>query len=172
MKITGTNLTAASEVKFGSAKATGVKVESATEVKAESPAGTGTVDVTVTTPGGTSTPSLGDQFTYIVPAPTVTKVAPTSGPAAGGTAVTITGTNLTGASEVKFGADRRHRPESRIGDAGHRDLPGRLGHRARDREHPRRHERHLAPPTNTPTSRPPPSRKSNRPAARPPAGPK
>ncbi len=37
-------------------------------------------------------------------APTVTKVAPKSGPAAGGTVVTITGTGLAGATAVKFGA--------------------------------------------------------------------
>ncbi|WP_310305549.1 IPT/TIG domain-containing protein, partial [Sphingomonas sp. BE270] len=36
--------------------------------------------------------------------PTVTAVSPTSGPAAGGTAVTITGTGFTGATAVKFGA--------------------------------------------------------------------
>ena len=101
--ITGTNLTGASEVKFGSAKATALKAESPTQVTATSPAGSGTVDVTVTTPGGTSTASLGDQFTYIIPAPTVSKIEPTSGPAAGASTVTITGTNLTGASEVKFG---------------------------------------------------------------------
>ena len=77
--------------------------------------------VTVSTPGGTSATSAADEYTYI-PAPTVTKVSPTSGPAAGATTVTITGTNLTGASEVKFGASRRHRTQSRIGDAGHRDL--------------------------------------------------
>jgi hypothetical protein len=35
--------------------------------------------------------------------PTVTKVEPASGPAAGGTSVTITGTHLTGATAVKFG---------------------------------------------------------------------
>jgi IPT/TIG domain len=38
------------------------------------------------------------------PAPTVTGVSPTSGTTAGSTSVTITGTNLTGASAVKFGA--------------------------------------------------------------------
>jgi hypothetical protein len=36
--------------------------------------------------------------------PTVVSVAPTSGAAAGGTAVTITGTNLTGATGVTLGA--------------------------------------------------------------------
>ena len=36
-------------------------------------------------------------------APTVTSVSPNSGPTAGGTSVTITGTNLTGATSVTFG---------------------------------------------------------------------
>jgi hypothetical protein len=35
--------------------------------------------------------------------PTVTAVSPNGGPPAGGTSVTITGTNLTGASAVAFG---------------------------------------------------------------------
>ena len=78
--ITGTNLTGTSEVKFGTAKATALKAESPTQVTATSPAGSGTVDVTVTTPGGTSTASLGDQFSYIVPAPTVTSIEPTQSP--------------------------------------------------------------------------------------------
>lgn len=38
------------------------------------------------------------------PAPTVSAVAPSSGPEAGGTTVTITGTDLTGATVVKFGS--------------------------------------------------------------------
>ena len=37
--------------------------------------------------------------------PTVTAVAPNGGSSAGGTAVTITGTNFTGATGVKFGAN-------------------------------------------------------------------
>jgi YVTN family beta-propeller protein/predicted outer membrane repeat protein len=39
----------------------------------------------------------------IASVPTVTAVSPTSGPAAGGTAVTISGTNFTGATSVSFG---------------------------------------------------------------------
>jgi hypothetical protein len=38
-----------------------------------------------------------------VPLPTVTSVSPSSGPTAGGTSVTITGTNFTGATSVTFG---------------------------------------------------------------------
>ncbi len=55
----------------------------------------GTIDITVTTPGGTSTTSSADQYTFVA-APTVTSVTPTSGPLAGGTAVTVTGTGFTG----------------------------------------------------------------------------
>ena len=65
-------------------------------------AGSGTVDVTVTTPGGTSATSAADKFTYVA-APTVTKISPTSGSAKGGTKVTITGTNLANATKVLFG---------------------------------------------------------------------
>jgi len=38
---------------------------SSTELQATSPAGTGTVDVTVTTTGGTSATWAGDRFTYM-----------------------------------------------------------------------------------------------------------
>src|SRR6202035_5838885 len=37
------------------------------------------------------------------PAPTVSSVSPTSGSSAGGSSVTITGTNFTGATAVNFG---------------------------------------------------------------------
>jgi hypothetical protein len=57
----------------------------------------------VITSAGTSATSSADQFTYIA-APTVTGLNPTSGPAAGGTLLTITGTGFTGATAVDFGA--------------------------------------------------------------------
>src|SRR5207248_630505 len=60
-------------------------------------------DVTVSTPGGPTAPTPADLFTYAA-APTVTAVSPTSGPVAGGSAVTITGTGLAGATGVAFGA--------------------------------------------------------------------
>jgi autotransporter-associated beta strand protein len=102
--ITGTNFTGATAVNFGTTAATGVMVVSATTITATSPAGTGVVDVTVTTPAGTSATSAADQFTFTaVAAPTVTGISPTTGPATGGTPVTITGTNFTGATAVNFG---------------------------------------------------------------------
>ena len=100
--ITGTNLGGATAVKFGIAPATSFTVNSATSITATSPAGAGTVDVTVTTPGGTSATSATDQFSY-VGTPTVVSVSPNAGLTTGGTGVTITGTNFTGVIAVKFG---------------------------------------------------------------------
>ena len=56
----------------------------------------------MTTAGGTSATSATDQFTYVA-APTVTSVSPTTGPAAGGTTVTITGTGLHRGHRGEFG---------------------------------------------------------------------
>lgn len=66
VKITGTDFTAASAVKFGSTPATGFTVESETQITAIAPASTtvGPVDVTVTTLAGTSVTTRDDQFTY------------------------------------------------------------------------------------------------------------
>lgn len=100
--ITGTSLANASSVDFGTAAGT-VTADSATSITATSPAGTGTVDVVVTTPGGTSTATSADHFTY-VPGPTISSISPTTGPVAGGTVVTIAGTNLENATAVDFGA--------------------------------------------------------------------
>ena len=101
--VTGTNLIDAT-VNFGLNPATSVIVNGAgTSLTAVSPAGTGTVDVVATTPVGTSTTSAADQFTY-VPRPTVATVSPAKGILAGGQAITVTGTNLTGAS-LSFGAN-------------------------------------------------------------------
>jgi hypothetical protein len=63
--ITGTELTGASAVKFGATAAASFSVNSESSITAVSPPGTGTVDVTVTTPGGTSATSSADQFTYV-----------------------------------------------------------------------------------------------------------
>ena len=100
--ITGTFLTGATAVDFGTTPAAQFIVDSATTITAESPAGSGVVDVTVVTVGGTSATSMADQFTYVT-APTVTGLGPMAGPLAGGTLVTITGTYFTGATAVDFG---------------------------------------------------------------------
>ena len=101
--IAGVNFTGASAVNFGSASATSFTVNSDMSITAVAPAGTGTVDVTVTAPGGTSALGSSDRFSYLA-RPAVTKVSPGSGGAEGGTSVTITGTSLEGATAVRFGS--------------------------------------------------------------------
>ncbi len=103
--ITGTNFAGASAVKFGGSEATSFTVVSPTSITATSPAGSGTVDVTVTTPGGTSATSFADEFTYQAApqVPTVTGVSPDAGFRAGGAEVRISGSGFTGATSVKFG---------------------------------------------------------------------
>jgi hypothetical protein len=101
--ITGTNLSNATAVHFGTAVVSSFTSDTATQIVLVSPSGAaGTVDVTVSTAGGTSATSSADQFTYVA-APTVTGVSPTAGPTSGGTSVTITGTNLSNATAVRFG---------------------------------------------------------------------
>ena len=59
----------------------------------------------VTTLNGTSAVNApSDHYTYN-PAPTVTGVSPTNGPAAGANTVTVSGTEFTGATAVDFGAN-------------------------------------------------------------------
>lgn len=62
--ITGTGFTSATVVTFGAAAA-GFTVNSDTQITATSPAGTGTVNIQVTTPGGTSATGTEDQFTFV-----------------------------------------------------------------------------------------------------------
>ncbi len=54
--------------------------------------------------------------------PTVSAVSPNRGPDAGGTSVTVTGTNLTGATAVYFGATAGHVDRRRLGDLADRHL--------------------------------------------------
>jgi hypothetical protein len=87
-------------VTFGGVPATGVTVSSDSSATAVAPAHTaGAVEVSVTTPGGTDT--LGGSFTYLDP-PSVTSVSPPTGPVAGGTAVTVTGTGFVTGTAVTF----------------------------------------------------------------------
>ena len=98
--ITGTNLTGTSSVTVGGVAATLGTITSTTVV-ITTPAGTaGSQDVVLVTRGGTATKTSG--FIYYV-APTITSLSVTSGPLAGGTAITITGTNLLGTTGVTVG---------------------------------------------------------------------
>ncbi|MBQ1090434.1 IPT/TIG domain-containing protein [Streptomyces sp. B93] len=99
--ITGTNLANTTKVSFGTKLATNITQVSPTQVTAVSPSGTGTVGITVTTPGGTSNPV---PFFY-VGAPFKSSLDTTAGPLAGGNTITLTGTGLSTATSVSFGSE-------------------------------------------------------------------
>lgn len=89
---------------FGTTIASSFTVDSATQITAVSPAApAGTVEVTVTTPVGTSATSAADRCTYET-LPSVTAINPVAGPPTGATTVTVTGGSLTGATAVMFGS--------------------------------------------------------------------
>ncbi|MFM2182483.1 MAG: hypothetical protein RJB61_777, partial [Actinomycetota bacterium] len=106
--INGTGFLTGATVRFGATAATGVVVVNPTTITAVSPATltAGVVNVTVTTAGGTSlTAATTDDYTYVAPTPTITAISPTSGPTAGGTSVTITGTGFVNGATVRFGTN-------------------------------------------------------------------
>ena len=108
--ITGTALANATAVEFGGFYGyTGTIVSNTdSQIVVESgqalPSmdGVGTVDVQVVTAGGTSATSAADQFTYVLP-PSVSGISLSSGNRDGGDYVTISGSNLIGATAVDFG---------------------------------------------------------------------
>src|SRR4029077_918173 len=108
--INGTNFVPASgctpggcSAKFGTVSAS-VSFVSTTQLKAVVPPhAVGTVDVTVTNPGGTSATSSADHYPYDA-RPTVSSLNPTAGPSPGGNTVTINGANFLSGAGVKFGA--------------------------------------------------------------------
>ena len=105
----GGTSSAVSAVDFGATAGTSPSVTSDTTLSITSPAGSGTVDITVVTPRGTSAATSSDRFTY-APIPAVIGVSVNSGPATGGTVVTVTGSGFYGGgassavSAVDFGA--------------------------------------------------------------------
>jgi hypothetical protein len=104
VEIIGSNFNDVVSVKFGTVNAASYVVNSPTQITAITPAeAAGAVSVTVVTGGGISN-AISYTFGSSPGVPTVTGVAPTTGVDTGGTAVVITGTNLTGATAVKFGS--------------------------------------------------------------------
>lgn len=107
--LTGTAFTGASAVKFGTTPATSVVVVDDTTLTAVAPAGVGTVDVFVSNVLGVANCACAwngnpaPKFTYI-PGPVVEKIARNGGSTVGGDTVVLTGTDLTGATAVSFGA--------------------------------------------------------------------
>lgn len=106
--ITGTGFTGATGVAFGAKAAVSFAVTSDTSMTAVAPAGrTGTVNVTVIGPGGTSEINSSDGFTFTL-TPRVAGLTPNHGSADGGTKVTLTGVNFKGATAVSFGGIPAH----------------------------------------------------------------
>jgi hypothetical protein len=104
--ITGADLATATAVRFGGTEAAFVPqtTNGLTKLVAVAPAhANGAVDVTVTSPSGTSAASAASRFTYIPPAPGITTLSPAGASVLGGTTVTLTGTELTGVTTVKVG---------------------------------------------------------------------
>jgi autotransporter-associated beta strand protein len=98
--VNGSDLGGATSVTFGGTEGT-ITGGDATHVYCTTPLKpAGLVRVEVTT--GLGTGGLDNAYEY-VEAPTVTGISPNQGPTAGGTPVTITGTNLTGATSATFG---------------------------------------------------------------------
>ena len=107
VSITGLGLGATTSVMFGAQPATSLACDPGTCL-ATAPAGNGTVDVRVDSPNGVSAVTPNDRYTYtptVPPTPAVSAIDPTSGPAAGGTTVTIDGQNLAGVTKVLFGSN-------------------------------------------------------------------
>ncbi|WP_344135100.1 IPT/TIG domain-containing protein [Saccharopolyspora halophila] len=99
--ITGSDLSGATAVTFGGTPAVSYTVSSNTQITATAPPrAAGPAPVVVTTPGGTSNETV---VVFFVSAPVLLNLSPTRGPVAGGTVVTITGSDLSGATAVTFG---------------------------------------------------------------------
>ena len=101
--ISGTNLSNVEAVYFGTAQAALTATGNGTSVSVGAPPhASGTVDVTVTTPGGSATAT--GAYTYNSGAPVVTSVSPPTGPESGGTNVEVVGGGFFGVSGVDFGS--------------------------------------------------------------------
>src|SRR5262249_5379986 len=107
--VSGSGFTGVTGVGFGATGASSLSPDTDTQLTAVVPPGSGTVDVTVTTPGGTSATSPADQFTYAAapPPPVVSGIAPTTG--APGDTITVSGSGFTGVTGVGFAPTRAHR---------------------------------------------------------------
>ncbi len=102
--ITGSGFTGATAVRFGAAAATNVVVVNDTQITCTAPssAQSHTVDVTVTTPAGTSALTGGDTYSYL---PVVLGLSSYVGDLDGGATITITGEGFTGVTAVAFGVN-------------------------------------------------------------------
>lgn len=102
--ISGSGFAAGLTIEFDGAAAAAVQSVTATAIECTTPPGAlGAADLVVTNPGGFSD-TLAGGFTYVSGAdPVASGVSPASGSTAGGTTVTISGSNFAQGSAVIFG---------------------------------------------------------------------
>ena len=102
--ISGSGFTSGATVTFGGTSAPATVVGSTTINTVAPSHASGAVNVVVTNPGGQSA-TLTNGYTYAAaPAPTVSSITPNSGTTAGGTSVTINGSNYTSGATVSIGS--------------------------------------------------------------------
>ena len=102
--INGSNFVAGATVTIGGVAATGVSYVNASTITAVSAAHplAGLVDVSVINPD-MQIASKAAVYSYLAQSPTVTSLAPFSGPAAGSTSITISGTGFVSGATVSLG---------------------------------------------------------------------
>jgi hypothetical protein len=103
LMLSGIEATTLQDATYGAAHSP--VIASAAAYSAQLPVGKHKAKLHSTTYAPNVGPSIG-AVAYVLapaPAPAITSVSPDSGPESGGTAVTITGTNLDGATAVRFG---------------------------------------------------------------------
>ena len=109
VSLSGSNFVAGATVIFAGSSATSVNVVNATTITAVTPAhAAGLAAVTVTNPDGQGASLTGaNAFNYLTaqpsnPAPTLSSINPQSGSTAGGTSVSLSGTNFLAGATVSF----------------------------------------------------------------------
>jgi hypothetical protein len=104
--IQGKHLKTAKKVTFGGAAGTSLKVVSDKRLTVVAPAhAEGLVDVRVVTKAGKSAKSSLARYYFAVLRPQISGISPGTGPTAGGTRVTVTGTGFSGVTAVTFAGD-------------------------------------------------------------------
>jgi hypothetical protein len=103
--ITGSGFATTRLVQFGSQTATDLTVLDDNHITVTTPPNpVGTVAISVTNAGGVAgSPDLTSMFRYEIVYPKITGITPASGPAAGGTLITINGSGFLTTRNVRFG---------------------------------------------------------------------
>ncbi|MFJ1270226.1 IPT/TIG domain-containing protein, partial [Legionella lytica] len=102
--LTGSGFAPGTTVTFGGVAATSVTVMNSTTLTAVTPAySSGSLSVSVVVNNGVANATLINAFTYQAEAPTISSVSPNTGPAAGGTSITIAGSNFVPGTTVTIG---------------------------------------------------------------------